>query len=82
MFSFIIPLNNKKDVVTMFVPFPMSEEDFAQLEATLQLWKPALIAAKLDYTKCPECGGPTEFNREVPPAAYVCDKCSPNPEEK
>lgn len=24
---------------------------------------------------CPGCGGPTEYDREVPPNPYYCDKC-------
>jgi len=28
-----------------------------------------------DYTKCPQCGGPTEFSRSVPPEPYWCEKC-------
>lgn len=28
-----------------------------------------------DYMKCPDCGGPTEFDRCVPPNPYVCDEC-------
>ena len=24
---------------------------------------------------CPGCGGPTEYDREVPPNPYCCDKC-------
>ena len=30
-----------------------------------------------DYTKCPNCGAPTEWDRSHPPLPYFCDKCEP-----
>ena len=34
------------------------------------------VATELDYLKCPECGGPTEWDRCLPPNPYWCDKCT------
>ena len=30
-----------------------------------------------DPCRCPECGGPTTHDRELPPNPYVCDECDP-----
>ena len=35
----------------------------------------------LDFTGCPICGAATEFSREIPPAAYWCDKCDTTEEK-
>gem|GEM_PF-5413953 len=64
--------------ITWWEPGDDWGEKASEIRASIlgQLAEELLSARVADYTKCPKCGGPTEWDRSLPPEPYWCDECA------
>lgn len=58
--DFLIPLISGK-IAILRVPFPMSEEDFEQLDSTMRIWKKALVKTETPAPESAEATAPHHF---------------------